>query len=457
MASAPKQIKTSVLIVTVPVSFLPEREYIVNCLLGEFLGLEFELKTSVDQKFYRITFNEGMELLIRDAFFSGFSETEGYLNRLNIPDNVNCFKESFPEYYDTPVIYGKNEIHNVNGKLICEADIFSSAFFMLSRWEEYVIRERDEHNRFPGDQALSVRKNFHNRPVVDEYTEILWFLLCKAGYKGERKRRQFRIIPTHDIDRLIYWDKKKKNQVLKNIAGDLFKRKNLKTAFHRGLSYCKALADNSKDPCLRFENFMELAERRGTKANFYFIAGKHSPYDPEKYINTFVFTNELSLIKKRGHIIGIHPSYESFNNLQMLWNEINELREASQAEILSGRQHYLRHEVPLTWRLWDECNLETDSSMYYSGYPGFRCGTSHQFPVFDIIGRKTLRLREMPLLVMDTCLYKLKPDLVVKKIRDIKAQVKKHNGNFVFVWHNCLNLNMKSGTYNKIFEEEFYE
>lgn len=445
------------MIVTIPDSFLPEREYLVNCLLGQFLGLEFELRTSADQDYYRITVPGGSELLIRDAFFSKFGEAKGYLNRSNIPDTVNCFKESFPEYYDTPVIFGKNEIYNADGKLICDADLFSSTFFMLSRWEEYVIRERDEHDRFPGARALSVRNNFHNRPVVDEYTEILWLLLCKAGYKGERKRRQFRIIPTHDIDQLIYWDKEKKNQVLKNIAGDLFKRKNLKIAFRRGLSYCKALTGNSKDPCLRFEYFMELAERSGTKANFYFIAGKQNPYDPEKYICTDIFRNEASLIKKRGHIIGIHPSYESFNNLPMLRNEINELREASQAEILSGRQHYLRFEVPLTWRLWDECNLETDSSMYYSGYPGFRCGTCHQFPVFDIIGRKTLRLREMPLIVMDTCLYKLQPDIAANTIRQLKAEVKKYDGNFVFVWHNCLNLNKTPGTFSKIFEEEFYE
>jgi hypothetical protein len=277
------------LTVTIPDSFLPEREYLVNCLLEQFLGLEYELRTSGDQDYYRITVPGGSELLIRDAFFSKFSEAEGYLNRSNIPDTVKCFKKSFREYSNTPVIFGKDEINIVDGKIICEADLFSSTFFMLSRWEEYVIRERDEHNRFPGARALSVRNNFHNRPVVDEYTEILWLLLCRAGYKGERKRRQFRIIPTHDIDQLIYWDKGKKNQVLKNIAGDLFKRKNLKTAFLRGLSYCKALTDNSKDPCLRFEYFMELAERRGTKANFYFIAEKQSPYDPEKYICTEYF------------------------------------------------------------------------------------------------------------------------------------------------------------------------
>jgi hypothetical protein len=176
--------------------------------------------------------------------------------------------------------------------------------------------------------------------------------------------------------------------------------------------------------------------------------------------NTFVlniFRNEVSLIKKRGHIIGIHPSYKSFNNLPMLRNEINELREASQAEILSGRQHYLRFEVPLTWTIWDECNLETDSTMYYSGYPGFRCGTCHQFPVFDIIGRKTLRLREMPLIVMDTCLYKLRPDIAANTIRELKAEVKKNDGNFVFVWHNCLNFNKMPDIFSKIFEEEFYE
>ena len=445
------------MIVYIPDSFLPERRYIIDCLLGEFLGLDFEMRITGDPDHYRIIVTEGKELLIKDAFFSMFNEPDGYLRRSNIPDKVERIKESFIGFYDVPVLFGEKGIYESENKLICNADFFASAFFMLTRWEEYVTQERDFHNRFPGYMALSVRHNFHDRPVVDEYTEIIWSLLCRAGYKGKRKSREYKIVPTHDVDRLIYWDRKTRKSVLKNISGDLFIRRNPAIAMRRGLSFCRFILTNSNDPCLRFEYFMNLAEMRGIKANFYFISGHQSSYDPEIYVNTSLFKNIISKIKERNHIIGIHPSYNSYINPSLLSSELKELKTASNIEIWSGRQHYLRFESPLTWKLLDECQLKRDSSMYFSGYPGFRCGTCHEFPVFDIIERKALKLKEMPLLLMDTCLYKLKHDKAAETIRKIKAEVKKFNGEFVFLWHNCMNLNVQSQEYNRVFEEEFYE
>lgn len=439
-----------------PDSFLPERSYIINCLLGEFLGLDYELKTSGTEDYYRIAVPEGKELLFRDAFFSRFSEKEGYLKSSIIPDKIEELKESLLEYYNTPVLFGTNEILKKEDKIICNADLFASAFFMLSRWEEYVIKDRDVHNRFPGESALSVRFNFHCRPLVDEYTEIIWVLLRMAGFKGERKARKYSIVPTHDIDHLIFWERKNSNAILKNVTGDLFKRKNIKIAMRRVISFCRSFLNKSSDPCLRFEYFMDLAEKSGVKANFYFISGQNSSYDPEKYIGKSIFSNVLSEIKRRDHVIGIHPSYNSFNNLTLLKHELGELNKASDSDIKSGRQHYLRFEVPLTWQIWEECRLERDSSMYFSGYPGFRCGTCHEFPVFDIVSRKALDLREMPLILMDTCLNNLDPDIAAEKIKSLKNEVRKYNGNFVFLWHNCLNFNDNSFQLNKVFEKELY-
>lgn len=445
------------MIVYIPDSFLPERKYIVNCIFREFLGVEFEMRISGDPDNYRIIVNDGKELLIKDAFFSKFSEPDGYLKKSNIPDVVERIKESFIGFYDVPVLFGKKEIYESEDKLICSADFFASAFFMLTRWEEYVIPERDLHNRFPGYMALSVRHSFHDRPLVDEYTEIIWLLLCRAGYKGKRKNREYRIVPTHDVDRLIYWDRKTRKALFKNITGDLFIRKDPALAMRRGLSFSRFLLNNSNDPCLRFEYFMNLAEKRGVEANFYFISGHQSSYDPEIYLNTSLFKDIVSKIKERNHVIGIHPSYNSYNNRSLLISELNELQAGANTEVWSGRQHYLRFEAPLTWKLWEECQLKKDSSMYFTGFPGFRCGTAHEFPVFNIIERKALKLKEMPLLLMDTCLYKHEPGKATETIKKIKAEVKKINGNFVFVWHNCMNLNISSRTYNRLFEEEFYE
>ena len=73
------------------------------------------------------------------------------------------------------------------------------------------------------------------------------------------------------------------------------------------------------------------------------------------------------------------------------------------------------------------------------GAAGFRCGTCKPFPVFDIHQREQLPLIERPLLIMDVSFKMYKKFSIQESIalcETIKAQVKKHNGELVILWHN---------------------
>lgn len=444
------------MIISVSASFLPERRYIINTVFKEFLGLDFEFKVHEDRRKYAIIVPGGGELIIEDDFFSRYSEPAGYLHKVNIPESVMYFGNNFPEFKNTPILFGSSGL-NIDGRtILVGADIFASAFYMLTRWEEYVISDRDSHGRFPATSSIAYKYNFLDRPVVNEYADLIWELLLQVGYKGQRGKRNYTIVPTHDIDKLLYWDKTTRLNLLKNISGDIFKRQSPVLASRKIKNFWESGFDFRKDQNYSFNYFMELSEKSNVKANFYFMAGGEKPYDPDIYVKTAVFKNIVSEINERGHIIGIHPSYISFNNPVDLQSEVNRLEESVNMPVKSGRQHYLRFEVPATWQAWDECQLETDSSMYYSGHPGFRCGTCYDFPVFDILQRKPLNLREMPLLVMDTCLLNNGPDAAADRIRKLKSEVRKHHGNFVFVWHNSNTFSEPLKRFKPIFEREFY-
>ncbi len=84
-------------------------------------------------------------------------------------------KNDFIVEKDIPIIYGtdKLEITEQNQNIItCGIDIFASSFFMLTRWEEYVNKNRDRHNRFPAIESLAFKNDFLSRPVVNEYVEM---------------------------------------------------------------------------------------------------------------------------------------------------------------------------------------------------------------------------------------------------------------------------------------------
>jgi len=442
--------------IKIPGNFLPERQYIVHTLFADFLGIEIEILLNDINDNYIITVKGGKKIFLKDSFFSKFKEPDGYLDKSNIPVSIFFLEGNIPGYDKTPYFFGDSELIFDSEKITVNADIFACAFYMLTRWEEYVIKKRDKFDRFIGSESLSIKFQFHKQPVVNEYAEVLWILLVRAGYKGEKNKREFRLVPTHDIDHMIFWNSIRKRLVIKNLLGDIFIRRDLPLAFRRIASCLASVFAIGEDPNLAFSYFMDLAEAAGCKACFYFFVKGDTKYDPDSYLHSTLFKRISSDIKKRTHLTGIHPSYKSYDKIHLMKAEINELADKTGIEVKESRQHYLRFQIPDTWLILNNCGVVTDSSMYFSGFPGFRSGSCYEFQVFDILGRKPLNLVERPLLVMDTCLLKYSAEEAAQLIREIKEQVIIYKGDFVFNWHNSnTKWNIPKGLLN-CFESEFY-
>ena len=315
--------------------------------------------------------------------------------------------------------------------------MFASTFFMLSRWEEYANKARDEHGRFPGNESLAYKHGFLNRPVVNEYADLLWQMLQKIGYEGERKRRTYKIVPTHDIDDLQFWTTSNKKRRYLNLAGDLVKRGNLKMAKKRWSSYLETKKSIEKDPYYTYKHLIDQAEKAGVQAQFYFMAGGETAYDRPYDLNSELFKDVINQVKESGHKIGFHGSYNTFNQPDLYKQEKEALEQAVDMEIAAGRQHYLRFENPGTMNIWEQSGITTDSTLYYSDHPGFRCGSCYAFPLFDIVNRKQTSVAEQPLLAMDCCFEDTDVEEATRKINAIKKQTKKHLGDFVFLIHNA--------------------
>jgi hypothetical protein len=432
-------------------SLISEFNFVSKFIFGSYLGLP-----------YKITFINCLDNIIlkiddqSDISLTGdFWHLKNYRSISNIPDKISFLRNDFTENLDLPIIFGNPEF-KIEGKHISlGADIFASAYFMLSRWEESVIPTRDNHLRFPGTESLAFKNNFLNRPLVEEYCELLWRLMGLLGYNEQRVDQVYHIVPTHDIDQFRFWKPGVKNELLRNIGGDIFKRRNLSLSISRTLSYLNTISGGN-DPGDTFDYLMDKAERIGAQALFYFIAGGQTIYDNDYSISSSDLEKILIKIRKRGHFTGIHPSYDSFRNPELLINEIANLREITNSVISEGRNHYLRFEIPASYHVLQQAGLKTDSTLYYPGLPGFRCGTCHEFPVFDFISRKELQLIERPLIVMDTSFRNGKPEKVYSQIISLKETVKKFKGNFVFLWHNSNIDTPEWKPLKKTFEKAFY-
>ncbi len=436
-----------------------ERKYIIDVLLNEFLGLKYKTEIS-DSKDYEIELPNKATLIIKDYFFSNFRENKSYLNKENIPFEISLSKNEFTSESNIPVIYGIDDLKINRDKIICSIDIFASSFFMLTRWEEYVNNKRDGHNRFSGEQSLAFRKGFLNRLIVNEYVEMLKNMLSFLGYNTKLKHSLPQLFLTHDIDEIIYW--KSLKQFIKIAGSDLIKRKNAKIAFHRLLSYLRTLLSLKKDPYDTFDQLMDYSESVGVKSRFYFMSGGTSDVFDNKY-NITEASNIIKNIKNRGHIIGLHGSYNSYNNNDQFKKEKAELEKLVKVEVQEGRQHYLRFEVPVTWQIQNDAGIKTDSTCSYADKVGFRCGTGNEYSVFNILTREKLKLKERPLTVMESSFVNYCRQLDIKEmeqsIKDLIVETKKYNTNFVFLWHNSSFNVVEWLDYESIYKEciDFYK
>lgn len=415
--------------------FLAEKQYSFNILLTHLLGIEFSIDFH-EKPEYRLELSEKKSIIFADAFWSRLSENEQYFNTKNIPKSIQTFS-SPNNSYDLISIFQNQEItYSENDKTTkIPVDIFASAFFMLSRWEEFAIKTRDKFGRFPDYQSLAQRENFHHRPVVNEYAEFLWEELKKTGCRQTKKTWQYSLKLTHDIDFGFRYDTPKKR--LKALAGDILKRHSIKQFFNT-LSDIKAIKQKTiKDTYDTFDFLMDIAEENNLKAHFYFIAGKQGETDIQYNIDDTNITATIDNIKKRQHHIGIHGSWDSFDNSTQLKIEKRRLQDIINEPITENRQHFLRFSVPQTWQTLENLEIKKDSTMGYSNATGFRCGICHPFPVFNILTQETLNLIEYPLIIMDTAAQRetRTPELFEQKIIEIANVAKLFNGTLTLLWH----------------------
>lgn len=426
------------LTITISPKYLEEKSYVISVLFEEILGLKYELQTREDQTDYEISFNN-KKLIIEDHFWNKMPGDLSYLSLTNIPQKIELGKNQFCVENDIPILFGSDKCTIDEAKSItCGIDVFASSFFFISRWEENVVTKRDKFNRFQAKESLAGKENLLHRPIVNEYTEMIWHMLTYLGFTEERKLSFFEFVATHDVDqplRIINMKMLAKS-FLKNII--IFKD------FFGSMVDISTYFANKFTPKFdlgySYEFLMNCSDQAGIKSIFNFQNSKKTKFDWGYNNNTKFMRNIFQLIKDAGHTFGFHPSYNSYNNPDLWRREYEELCEFTDSEIKFGRQHFLRFAVPDTWQIWDNNNLEYDATVGFPEREGFRCGTCSPFSAFNLLERKKLKIKEMPLILMEKTLMNYQKGVSVEEfIRKANLMVsicKKYKGKFVFLWHN---------------------
>lgn len=387
---------------------LARKQYAFHVVLRELLDQDFSVEPS-DTPGHRLILPNGGVLEMDDRF-----------DVLDSPENA-----AKPGFWQ-PVL----QASGVSNPL---PDYFAAAYYLLNNLDMRSTPTRDSHGRLPVTASVSYQYGFLQRPVIHEWAAILEEAFRQKGWELVRKKREFRLSVSCDVDHpLLWWSKP---QRLKTLFGAVVKRND----WGEAAFWLRNYFFKPGDPYDVFEEWMALFERHNLRAQFNFMGERPRSSDCWYPLRHPFVLQLMQKLADRGHSIGFHPSYEAYEAQSIFNRELASLRAVSPLEIKAGRQHYLRFDQPRTWRMWTDAGLTEDSTLGFPEREGFRNGMCQDFPVFDEEKGEITALREKPLIAMDVTLAQYQsysPEHALEKLEHLKQEVKKYGGDFTLLWHN---------------------
>jgi len=185
------------------------------------------------------------------------------------------------------------------------------------------------------------------------------------------------------------------------------------------------------EPYWNFERLMNLEEEMGVRSTFLFLNESAHEFSPKFWGRYNIQDDGIKRVIRELHSggweIGLHGSYYSYNNYELINSEKNTLEDILGASVVSTRQHFLNFDSKLTWLIQKRAGLEVDSTIGRVKTMADRAST----PYID----KESGLLELPITIMDTSLAKSAP--VEAAINRLFVDARDNSGLVVLDWHQC--------------------
>ena len=297
---------------------------------------------------------------------------------------------------------------------VIHTDIIYNTFFFISRAEEVINPQRDEHGRFLAKHSILGINNRLMIPTVDEYARMLMKMLDLPLPTPSFSQ----IYLTHDIDTIAHY------RHLRGAIGGIVRGEWRKVM--------ASLKDIHNDPAFTFSWLISQDKQVEGAKCIYFVKdtmGKGYDY-PQYKLDGKDFETAEQLIENSGAKIGWHGSYYGGDKANRLLGDKAGLH----------RSHYLRCSIDQMQRL-AEMGVTDDFTMMFPDQVGFRLQTTR--PI-RWINPKTMQLTDLvlhPLTVMDCTLsnsnyMNLSEDEAYFECQRLFEKIHQNAGEIVLLWHN---------------------
>lgn len=396
-------------------------KYAFNLIFKDLMQIDFELITN------RSDFEEknGVKLAytlnpIGEAFFIRSKP-------LLFEQGINDQDINIIPFDRTKAFFG------VGGNSMFPFDIFAASFYLASRYEEYLPHKKDHYNRFDADQSLAFNEGFLHQPVINIWVNKLVEALKELYPDFEIPKRKYQFITTIDVDNAYAY---KEKGFVRSLMG--YGKAILTLNFQDFRDRTKTLLGIQNDPYDTFDYQEKLVKDQNLTFIYFFLLGDYGVNDKNIPVSNTKFQSLIKSISDHSKI-GIHPSFASNNSFNQLEKEVGRLSKVINREIWRSRQHFLKINLPDTYRNLIELDITDDFTMGYASNYGFRAGTCTPFYFYDLDLEVDTNLKVHPFAIMEGTLkyyMGIGPENAMVHYRRLIDEVKMVDGNFISLWHN---------------------
>ncbi len=300
-----------------------------------------------------------------------------------------------------------------SNSLILKFDIFS--LIHSSIYREFVFEKKE----FFESINILRRKPYLEKIIINISESMKNFFLNNDGQFLEIEKNKPTLILSFDIDRIKFFNWKKDiYHYLKNVF--------TKNKFSKEYLNIKRTYKN-KDPWDRVDEILNILEDIKKDATFYLFV-KNKDIFTKRYplSETKKIFNKVS----KDNTVGLHLSYESFTDKNLIEKEIKTFKTIFKKERIDVRFHFLNRPDKRVLEILQNNSVRSDSSLGNRRSSGFYSGLSSPFFIeSDIL--------QIPVITMDSTLYfeELKGKDHYKTISDLVEDIISINGFFTFIFH----------------------
>lgn len=395
----------------------PRTRYVIEHVFGRMLGWELEWAEGRDEFIQA----EGPKLVYGSRGMDGAYHVpdSGWLRGTGVPKGEVPCSGTGKEFRTFVSSAGQ--------------DLFASIFHLLALVDEIRCGTHDQHGRVPAEALLIVKHKAESTPLVDRWVLELATALRAMFPALPVPRRSFRHVLTVDVDNgLKYVGRPFHRAVgasLKDIRGSGKQAVAERWSARRGVV---------ADPYAILPQRMEEVRAKVDRAIVFFLMRGGGRYDHAADHRHPAFVQLVQEVGRHGEI-GLHPSYGSSDEQDLMVRERRTLEGIHGAAVRINRQHFLRWRMPETLRRLADQGFTEDHTLGFTDRVGFRAGTCTPFPWFDLERNEETGLMLWPFAVMDSAIrehLKLSVEQAEQPLKAMSEAVRMVDGTFVSVWHD---------------------